>query len=146
MRLLGWTLAAGLMLTAVGESKAQIVIGNPYTGGGVAIGAGGVSISNGLGYPYGSGGYGYNGYGFNPYGYGTAGYGSTYGLPMTGVYSSGYVAPGYVSSYGVGGLGMGGYRSYSATSYVTPYYGVRSYGYGYPRYYGRGLFGRRYGW
>jgi len=128
MKLLGWTLAAGLMLAAAGESKAQLMIGNPFTGQGVMIGGGGVSVNPGIGSPY-----GYNAYGFNPYGYGA------YGAPMSGMYSSGYVAPGFAGSYG-----LGGYRTYSGTSYVSPNYGIRSYGFGYPRYYRRGLFGRRY--
>jgi hypothetical protein len=133
MKLLGWTLAAGVLLTAAGESQAQLVIGNPYTGQGVMIGAGGVSVNSGFGNPY-----GYNAYGYNPYGYGMPGYGA-YGLPSTRVYSSGYVAPGFNSGYGLG--------SYSATSYAYPYsYGVRSYSYGGPRFFRRGLFGRRYRW
>jgi hypothetical protein len=121
-----------MLLVAAGESKAQLMIGNPLTGQGVMIGPGGVSVNSGYGSPY-----GYNAYGYNPYGY---------GLSSTRVYSSGYVAPGF-NGYGVGtypGYGLGGY---SATSYVYPYsYGVRSYRYVNPRPFRRGLFGRRFRW
>ena len=132
MKLVGWTLAAGMVFATAGESQAQLRIGGPVTGVGVSIGGGGIAIGPGVGYPY-----GYYGYGFNPYNaVGVTGYNS-YGLPGTGFYSSGYVAPGI----------LGGYGAYSGTSYLTPYYGgYSSYGYTYPRYYRRGLFGRRYRW
>jgi len=122
MRLLGLTLAAGIVLAAAGESKAQLMIGNPYTGSGVFIGGGGVSIGNG---------YGYNGFGMPGYG--------GLGLAGTRYYSSGYAAPGLAGPYG-----LGSFPAYSATTYSYPSYGYRSYGYTYPRAYRRGLFGRRY--
>jgi len=122
MRLLGLTLAAAMVLACAGESNAQLMIGNPYSGRGVFIGPGGVSVNNG---------FGYNNYGVGGYG--------AYGAPMTGYYSSGYVAPGFAAPYA-----FGGYPAYSTTSYIYPSYGYRTYSYGAPLYYRRGLFGRRW--
>ena len=88
---MGLMLTGALLLGTAGESKGQVAVsvGNPYTGGGVFVGAPGFGYSG-----YGIGGYpgyyrGYNsGYLAGP---GTFSYSSGYG---------GYVAPGVGYGYG----------------------------------------------
>jgi hypothetical protein len=122
--MLGLVLAGAMLLGQASTAEAQIAIRNPWTGGGVYVGA----------QPW---GYGYGSSYYAPY----SGYNSfNYGWPGTSYYSSAYVAPAAASYYAPG-------WGYSGYGYAAPYYGTTTYySYGYPSYfYGRrGFIGRRW--
>ena len=117
MRYLFGLVLTGALLSQATTADAQVSIGNPYTGQGITIGGGGLSVNPGYGY---APNYGYGqSYGYAPsYGYGQS-YGYAPSTTTTTYYSSGYYgyAPsysgygqsyGYAPSYGYGsGYGRG---------------------------------------
>jgi hypothetical protein len=101
-RIMGMILAGGLVLGTGGAARAQVgvSVGNPYTGGGVYVGAPGISYAA-PGYAYGSG---YSGYAAPAYGYGNPAYGYSAYRPV-------YRAPVY-RAYRPFGIGRGWRRPY----------------------------------
>jgi hypothetical protein len=117
MRILYGTIAAGaLLLTWASDANSQVsvAVGNPWTGGGVYVGAP-LGYSSVYGVPV-----------TTVYSSGYAGV-APYGVPATTVYSSGYA----------------GLAPYSVTSSASPVYGYSTYPAYVPYAYRRGLFGRR---
>jgi hypothetical protein len=102
-RLLGLVLAGGLVLGTTSAARAQVgvSIGNPYTGGGVYVGAPGVRYAS-PGYAYSSG---YSGYAAPGYGYGSPVYGYSAYRPV-------YRSPAYRVYRPFGGYGRGWRRPY----------------------------------
>jgi hypothetical protein len=136
--------AAGLALGSARDARAQFAlsVGNPYTGGGVYVGANyGAPYWFGAGNPYGVYSSGY--YGMSPVGAATTVYSTSALAPVTGVYRSGYsgVMPSVgVTSYGAP-LGYGyyssvfpGYARYRYRPFLGGYrmFGARRYYAGYP--------------